>query len=158
MRGTCFYILGLLSRTELARLRLAPLGWQFSPHKEAGIVVPSDANTFLAIPNTAYAGSWANDKNNVFGVKSVPSKPKPDDKARSEEDKRGVGEPASAYERAANAHLVLGHISNLCNHVTQKSSLQALRNLQRDHRSLFTSTCLFFETLKLLGNIVVTLL
>lgn len=67
------------------------------------------------------------DKFNPFGIRKVPSKPKPESK---EEEKSR--EPMDA------GIVVLGHISNLCNHVTQKSSLQALRNLQRDHKALFT--------------------
>lgn len=137
MRGTCFYILGLLSRSDRARTCLAKLGWQFSPHPEAGIVLPLDPQLFLEIPPTPYAGPWASDPLNKYGVKRVPSKPKPSDKEESQKEALGL--------------VVLGHISNLSNHVTQKSSLQALRTLMRENKALFMSPTLLFETFKLLA-------
>lgn len=137
MRGTCFYILGLLSRSDRARTHLSKLGWQFSPHPEAGIVLPLDPQSFLEIPQTPYVGSWATDPSNKYGVKRVPSKPKPSDKDEKKKEVLGL--------------VVLGHISNLSNHVTQKSSLQSLRTLMRENKALFMSPTLLFETFKLLA-------
>jgi len=146
MRGTCFYILGLLSRSQKARRLLAKLGWEFAPHSQAGIVVPSVISSFLSLPQVQSTVSWANDPKNIFGVKNVPSKSK------------GPGEQTEEVEadRDPNSQgsVVLGHISNLCNHVTQKTSLSALRAMRGEpaNRGLFSSGVLLLETFKLLSS------
>lgn len=147
MRGTCFYILGLLSRSPKARRLLARLGWEFAPHSQAGIVVPSSISSFLSLPPVKSAVSWANDPKNIFGVKNVPSKSKgPNEHA---------GEEVEANrDPNSQGSVVLGHISNLCNHVTQKTSLSALRAMRGEpaNKGLFSSGVLLMETLKLLST------
>jgi len=163
MRGTYLYILGLLSRTQSARAFLKKLGWQMPSNYQIGIVIPPmsknfeamdgsfdylrvsqkrDSNGFLSIPKTKYVGSWAADPKNNFGVARVPSK----DKAKEEKMMKKT-DPLSCAQK------ILGHISNLCNHVTQKSSLRALREMRKDdlYKNFFTSTKMLFETLKLLS-------
>merc|ERR1719273_2076941 len=102
-------------------------------------------DSFLSIPETKYIGSWASDLKNTFGVTRVPSK---GDKGKEEQKKKDKEDPVH------RAQTILGHISNLCNHVTQKSSLQALRQIRSDplYKPLFSSTLLLFETLKLLAS------
>ena len=54
---------------------------------------------------------------------------------------------------AEGTEVILSHLSNLCNHVTQKASLQALRAMKAapHHAHLFTQPLLLFETFKLLA-------
>lgn len=93
-----------------------------------------------------FAGSWATDRSNNFGVFVVPakSKIKEVEEAKEGEDDGGLRSKASLVPDS-KAALVLGHISNLCNHVTQKSSLTALRALRAEHKQLFASTAMLFQ-------------
>lgn len=138
MRGTCFYILGLLSRSDPGRAKLSSLGWQFSPQAEAGVIVPVDFCAFMRVPDTPYVGSWAVDEKNKYGVDYVPLKD------------NGPGE-MTATNGASLGKIILGHITNLCNTVTQKTSLNALRSLRNNYKELFASPVLFAEAMKLLG-------
>lgn len=49
--------------------------------------------------------------------------------------------------------VILSHLSNLCNHVTQKASLQSLRAMKAapHHAHLFAQPLLLFECFKLLS-------
>jgi Rapamycin-insensitive companion of mTOR, N-term/Rapamycin-insensitive companion of mTOR, domain 5/Rapamycin-insensitive companion of mTOR RasGEF_N domain/Rapamycin-insensitive companion of mTOR, middle domain len=137
MRGTCFYVLGLLSRTAVGRKRLSQLGWEVSRHPQSGVIVPRDFETFMRMPSSHSTGSWAADPTNQVGLAYVPLKSK----------LPGDNEPDS------RALVILGHISNLSNNVTQKSSLQTLRQMRADTRlqHYFSSPAMLYETLKLLN-------
>lgn len=147
MRGACFYILGLLSRSEEARAELKNIGWQFSSNPDAGTVVPEIISSFLSLPKTPQVKPWAFDPKNIFGIRSVPSKSKTP-------GSNGQEEMESNTDPNCRGAVVLGHISNLCNHVTQKSSLQALRTMRADrkNRAIFSSPTMLFETFKLLSS------
>jgi len=156
MRGTCFYILGLLSRIDKGRDALSKLGWSFSPNASVAVVIPADVPAFLHIPVTPFAGSWAVDKQNNFGVKEVPCKPAegtaPPKPGPGEEKKADAKKPKTGDKMELLAEEILGHLSNLCNHVTQKNSLTDLRALHEEHRDVFRSPSLFFETFKMLTS------
>jgi len=155
MRGTCFYILGLLSRIDKGRDALSKLGWSFSPNPSVAVVIPSDVSAFLHIPVTPFAGSWAVDKQNNFGVREVPCKPAEGTappKPGPGEEKKAVVVKKTGDKMEMLAEEILGHLSNLCNHVTQKNSLTDLRALHEKHRDIFRSPSLFFETFKMLTS------
>jgi hypothetical protein len=158
MRGTCFYILGLLSRTTRAREVLAKMNWDFSPNPQAGIVIPTNVAHFLKVASTSFSGAWASDKNNHIGLSKVPGKGKAKDDGGMDEGtgnnpgNASVNVLESKGEKDNVGNLILGHISNLCNHVTQKGSLQSLRTLRGQYKDVFTSTHLLFETMKMLAS------
>jgi hypothetical protein len=136
MRGNCFYILGLLARSDRAREKLSELGWSFAPHPHVCAVVPASStalSSFLSIPQTNWVGGWALDIANIYGVKP---KKLLNSNVDDEDSVEGI----------------LMHISNLCNHVTQKASLNSLRAMKANPRNqqLFSSTQLYFDTLKLM--------
>ncbi|KAL6058320.1 Cytosolic regulator of adenylyl cyclase [Balamuthia mandrillaris] len=60
IRGTCFYVLGMISRTEAGRQQLEELGWETCPQKPH-ICVPRDlsSNNIFKIARYRYDGSWA---------------------------------------------------------------------------------------------------
>ena len=58
-RGTCYYVIGLLSRCPEARVSLQSIGWESPSNLEATIAVPRELHTFLRIPDYDYSGSWA---------------------------------------------------------------------------------------------------
>ena len=233
MRGTCFYILGLLGRSSLGRTYLSGLGWSFSPFPGACIALPSvvslggttdawhkgemggdavggeegreeeiarrlaeeledddddsipstgarmqiiPASTtvtsslrasplsgFLRLdwPSSSYRGSWALDPANIFGINSSKRTRKVGgvDQPAGGEGEKTVATTTAQKDDANEVlsstegiEVILSHLSNLCNHVTQKNSLQALRTMkaQPHHAHFFTSPLLLFETYKLL--------
>jgi hypothetical protein len=106
MRGTCFYILGLLALTESGRFYLDQLGWDFPINTDLAIAVPKDITTFLKIPVSTYKGSWAMNPGNMYGITEVPStsaklRPKVTDVNYSK--------------------VILGYISNLSNEVVKEA-------------------------------------
>eukprot|EP00461_Guttulinopsis_vulgaris_P002714 UN02715 len=46
--------------------------------------------------------------------------------------------------------IILGHISNLCNHVSQRASLATLRQWKQDYKNIFSSPILFAKVQQLL--------
>jgi len=142
MRGTCFYIMGLLSRTPSARTMLSRLGWRFSPNIDVGIVIPMDTRRFLSVKECGYHGSWAQDPANNFGLEYIPIKNAPLPQTTLKPD----------YSNCKQ--VILGHISNLCNNVTIKPSLSALRALRKDKKakSYFTSAEMLYYTFRIVTS------
>jgi len=117
-------------------------------------------------PASSYAGSGAMDSQNIFGINSSKRTRKTGDAAGGgggggEEAAKASGSAASGANSEVNEPLslseglevILSHLSNLCNHVTQKASLQSLRAMKAAplHAHLFTQPLLLFETYKLLA-------
>lgn len=275
MRGTCFYVLGLLGRSPAARSYLSSLGWCFSPYPGSCITIPSPVpmaatNTalvhqtngsnamvtssplnrstrspsishstssptprslhrthsnslgslleadshsptltptpspfpsmahassssvsiapasssaiqpssasllsplssplsrflHLSWPTTRYAYSWALDPSNIYGIASsdrirkTASATDADASSTTSSSKASaaadVPPPMEALSEMEGLDVVLSHLSNLCNHVTQKTSLSALRSMKSQvvHAPLFSNPRLLFETYKLLA-------
>lgn len=134
MRGTCFYIVGLLSATSQARNMLSRLGWDFPLNKELCIAVPKDVKKFLSVPDDESILSWPLDPKNLYGVSKVPA---------------NTNKPVVKITSESFGPTILGNISNLGNNVTQKSSHSALLKMRQRYPHYFQSTALFFETSKL---------
>jgi hypothetical protein len=148
MRGTCFYILGLMSRSRTARAHLSDLGWLFAQDANATIVVPRDVAAFLRVPAVPYVGSWASDTRNVHGLAKTPAtQTAGGEKVESNDNNAGP-------ERGHECKLILGHVSNLGNHVTQKASLGVLRRLRNKpaYQQFFKSPVLLLEAMKLISS------
>jgi len=142
MRGTCFYIMGLLSRTQSARSVLYDMGWRFSPNQDVGIVIPKDTHSFLHVPKCEYKGSWPMNHHKDFGLSYVPIKNAP------------LPETTLRTDYSNCKQVILGYVSNLCNNVTIKASLNMLRILKKDKkaRPLFSSSEVFFEVFKMIAS------
>lgn len=184
MRGTCFYILGLIAQTHAGRSYLDALGWDCTLDdilvSVAGLVCPRDLSRFLHVPSSPYGASWSMSSENKCGVHivprtgegpgdgaanaattttttttttaGVPNNPGAGAAANGLGNSGGSGGLSKASEAEILAEvessgvvseraceLVLGHISNLCNHVTQRGSLTALRAMKQSQRTLFSS-------------------
>jgi len=62
LRGTCFYVLGLLSRTEQGKQVLFSLGWDTPRTRKTNtICLPKDiaSSSLLTVKECEYEGSWA---------------------------------------------------------------------------------------------------
>ena len=154
-RGTCYYILSLMARSAQGRAVLATLGWAFSSNPLIATVTPADGpsnlSAFLRVKPTKFVGSWPQDTRNTYGI---PSKHRP-----AAGGGAGVPSPTGVVGAVggraySDAELdVLLHISNLCNYVTQKNSLQSLRSMRSSSAfsGLFTSPQLLLDAMHMLS-------
>mmetsp|Transcript_19878 Transcript_19878/g.29740 ORF Transcript_19878/g.29740 Transcript_19878/m.29740 type:complete len:332 (+) Transcript_19878:3448-4443(+) len=142
LKGTCFYIMGLLSRNELGRESLRKLGWRTSPNVDVGIVIPKDTTKFFTVDYNSYKGSWPHDPENTFGLEHVPLKNASLPQTTLKKD----------YSNADS--VILGHLSNLCNSVTIKPSLNELRRLRKEPRArrFFKSTEMLYKVFKMVST------
>ena len=115
MRGTCFYIIGLLSITSKGRHTLSQLGWEFSVNESLGIAFPKDLSKLLKVPDSKFVGSWQSSpqRTMAFGVSTLQ---------RLADTKLNLPDRDEDF-----IPLILAHISSLVNNVTRKTSQVALR-------------------------------
>ena len=154
IRGTCLYILGLLSRTKHGMNKLSSLGFDFPADNlelDLSVAVPKNIDAFFSMGNTEYVKSWPmkdiNDiKNgNQIYCKSSPILARPANMKPLDPNEL-LGKPGHTEET------VMAHISALCNNVTQKSSASSLHKLRTKKPSVFTNPILFRECLKIINS------
>jgi len=143
-------------------------------HGSIGAVYPVGevADKLLTAPRVPFMGSWALSPLNTLSIRSTPI-------ASADADTEaltavgGDGEaPAIALARAKAKRneaileqaeetgvitrdvldIILGHISNLCNPVSMRTSHLTLKTLRDKYRKLFSSPAVLAETLKLLAS------
>jgi len=127
----------LLSLPAAGRDVLDKLGWDFPLNTDLAIAVPKDIVAFLKVPTISFAGSWALNVQNKYGVASVPST---------------TGKTSTKLSPENYSGVVLGHVSNLCNNVTQKQSHATLTRMRQRYPQYFQSPALLFEAAKLLAS------
>jgi hypothetical protein len=213
LRGTCFYLIGLLGLSRTGREHLNVLGWDCTEEDaqiaSVGISIPRNMLSFLHVQPTTLAHGYPlqpmlsaprgpiygpnleavrevllNPPNPtdqpiitidestgykhidiedeiyttyVYGLESVPisNLDATSERARLLDlDNQAIlshceyelcGTPTSSAIK-----LILGHVSNLCNHVSQRSSLQTLRQWKQQYQLLFNSPILFAKVTQLL--------
>lgn len=62
LKGTCYFVLGLISKTPQGVEVLESLGWEAvsPPYGQLeGLCVPKESSKFLSIPEWQFRGSWA---------------------------------------------------------------------------------------------------
>ena len=189
IRGTCFYVIGILSRSRKCRDFLASVNWESPNFTQLGISVPTDLSSFLTIKDCKFSGSWALDHKNYFGsICPLNNLPTPSNLSLSkinycvtkmlngvdhitiacpprkvffgDENDSADFKELPTFKLASSDEiklrltylegLILNHISNLSNHVSQKESHAALVSLRAKHNALFNSPHLFFEVIRLL--------
>jgi len=123
LRGTCFFVIGLISSTPKGKKVLLDLGWECTSTR--CVAVPKDIKStpFLKIPDYVHRGSWAVNAPDF----SLISYPKED--PRSE---------------------ILLYVGNLSNHITTDTASKTLRRLKAKHPELFQSPEIWVQCLKML--------
>lgn len=163
--------------------RPAPLSSTVAPASSSSTTASPLLSSFLALswPASAYCGSWATDPSNLYGINSSKRTRKAGEGgtagaaggAAAGGDAEAGGAKAAApaatgtggssaapkddslevLSLSEGLEVILSHLSNLCNHVTQKASLQSLRAMKAapHHAHLFAQPLLLFECFKLLS-------
>lgn len=215
LRGTCFYLIGLLGLSRTGREHLNVLGWDCTEEDaqitSVGIAVPRNMLSFLHVESTPLSrgyplqpllsssarlngpafGPFTNPattvasklnivgdaivstdnttgvknidieddiySNYVYGLERVPVSNLDPNSERFRLLQRDNQTILSHCEydlygtpTVAAIELVLGHISNLCNHVSQRTSLTILRQWKQQYQLLFNSPILFAKVTQLL--------
>merc|ERR1712130_964987 len=150
IRGTCLYVLGLLSRTQSGMNQLSKYGFGFPADNlecDLSVAVPQDLHeidSFFVLSTTNYVQSehLSNTKISCYSPPKLcrPGNVKPLDPNEL------LGKQGHTEET------ILAHISSLSNNVTQKSSASALHSIRTKKPSVFTNPLLFRETLKILNT------
>ncbi|PLW12704.1 hypothetical protein PCASD_21619 [Puccinia coronata f. sp. avenae] len=126
VRGTCYFVLGLISLTSEGSELLEDAGWatvQTPLGMITGICVPTRLNEFVVNP------TWQPKQKHL-----------PDLAARYTPFKSPI------YRK------ILNSIANLSNHLLANNSSKTLAKLKAKHREAFQDLGLFYRTLKMLGN------
>ncbi|KAH9452898.1 hypothetical protein Pst134EB_016847 [Puccinia striiformis f. sp. tritici] len=126
VRGTCYFVLGLISSTSEGSELLEDVGWatvQTPLGIITGICVPTRLDKFVVNP------TW---------------KPK----------KKKLPDLSTCYIpfKSPIHRKILVSIANLSNHLLANNSSKTLARLKLRHRESFTDLGLFYRTLKILGN------
>ncbi|KAJ0409015.1 hypothetical protein ATCC90586_005199 [Pythium insidiosum] len=112
LRGTCFFVLGLVSRSSAGRRHLARLGWNPAREPRCAIAVPQNCHALFGWPATPGA---------VCQVTHPPASPL-----------------QPLLRRVPPAWTdVLRHVADLSNHITQKEAHAALNKLRQAKSPLF---------------------
>ena len=161
-RGTCYYLLSLITRSPAGRATLERLGWQMSTNAGVGVVVPGEkmeaGKDFLRIGvglgGKGRTGGWATDRSNLYGI---PMKGKGSGSTTSSTSISSASTTVSSVpplRSYTDAELdILLHISNLCNYVNQSRSLTSLRamRLSSAFAPLFASSALLLDAMRMLA-------
>ncbi|CED82219.1 ste16 protein [Phaffia rhodozyma] len=125
VRGTCYFILGLISFTRPGADFLMEFDWEAtnsSTGQPTGLCIPIDSSKF------SYIQPWK-------PIRSL------------EPSGAALVMPTSIVEQS-----VLSAIGNLSNHVQASASFSILSRLKRTHRDLFSSIPLFYRALHILSS------
>jgi len=147
IRGTCLYVLGLLSRTQSGMTHLSHFGFGFPADNfdlDLAVAMPEDVHEFFELRDNRHMHAL-HTVNHAISCFSPPALCRPGNMKPMDPNEL-LGKSGHTEET------VLAHISSLCNNVTQKSSASALHRLRSKKPSIFTNPLLFRETLKLLNT------
>eukprot|EP00743_Colponemidia_sp_Colp-15_P007761 GILK01008403.1.p1 GENE.GILK01008403.1~~GILK01008403.1.p1 ORF type:complete len:1354 (+),score=260.34 GILK01008403.1:95-4156(+) len=135
LRGTCFYVLGLLSRSKRAREVLKGLGWVSPADDMSCISVPEDVSKFFQVPAYEFSGSWPLQCANGL---------------ETEADKSEIVTPSNKDHKKITE--ILAAMSNLSNHVMQKAAHGALLKLRQQNGDLFACAEVFQRVHEMLAS------
>jgi len=121
IKGTCFFVLGLIANTSKGCIILKEYGWEtpFLPYnKIVNYCVPLDTSRFLKIPKWEFYGSIIN--NEFLYDINIQKKLYDDIELK-----------------------ILKNIGSLCNHILSNASSKALSKIKMEKPEYFTSVKLF---------------
>lgn len=116
IRGTCFFVLGLVSRSTPGRRHLSRLGWDAARDSKCSIAVPQNPNALFGWPTSQSAASAP-----VYSITQTPTSPLQILLSRSPSEWKDV----------------LRFVADLSNHITQKEAHSSLHKLRTTKPELF---------------------
>ncbi|DBA03145.1 TPA: hypothetical protein N0F65_003865 [Lagenidium giganteum] len=117
IRGTCFFVLGLISRSAAGRRSLSRLGWDSPRDSRVSISVPQDCNSLFVWPKATNNS----DEKPICPVTQTPSSPL----------QTLLSKVPPEWKE------VLRYVADLSNHITQKEAHASLNKLKAAKSTLF---------------------
>eukprot|EP01098_Paradermamoeba_levis_P015285 TRINITY_DN7669_c0_g1_i1.p1 TRINITY_DN7669_c0_g1~~TRINITY_DN7669_c0_g1_i1.p1 ORF type:complete len:251 (-),score=74.48 TRINITY_DN7669_c0_g1_i1:70-744(-) len=164
LRGTCFYVLGLLSSTDYGREILDFLGWESDA--QSHICIPKDLKSsgFLSIPAYKYKGSWA-----IASPDIPPFSPGPPTSISTSSSSSGISSSASPSPNSASSasspststsgegntdlkEEIRTSVINISNHISSENASRTLKKIKTTNPELFVSAPLTMEVYRLMEN------
>ncbi|KAJ3020885.1 hypothetical protein HKX48_009567 [Thoreauomyces humboldtii] len=139
IKGTCYYVLGLVAKTPQGVEILEDFGWEtvlpVSNGQLPGLCIPKDPASFLKMPVWKYRGAWP----------EYQIAPHPPDEGDSEEDvdRHGGLDPADEE--------ILACIANMSNHILANAASKSLSKLRNDNPPRFARPALYLRVLRMLS-------
>eukprot|EP01117_Protostelium_nocturnum_P011476 TRINITY_DN4163_c0_g1_i2.p1 TRINITY_DN4163_c0_g1~~TRINITY_DN4163_c0_g1_i2.p1 ORF type:complete len:1169 (+),score=280.38 TRINITY_DN4163_c0_g1_i2:189-3695(+) len=125
IRGTCFYVLGMMSQIHEARQILDSLSWESPMGSKSFITLPKDSksNTFLKMPEYKFEGSFPMS-----------------------------GQLKYLDEMDEISKEILTNVAHLSNTISAESALKSLRRLKALHSEFFSSAVVMLQVYRLLST------
>jgi rapamycin-insensitive companion of mTOR len=136
MRGTCLYIVGMLSTTAEARERLIELKWARADERSVAVPDAIHASSsrvpqLFSVPTLPYAGSWA--RQCATGAKTPA-----DTAAMGREADECVRRGQLSADEGVKVKELLGHAADMQNTVMLQEGKAGLLAVKREMPRLFT--------------------
>ncbi|KAJ3087070.1 hypothetical protein HK102_011873 [Quaeritorhiza haematococci] len=128
LKGTCHYVIGLISLTPKGVEVLESLGWDTvtTPYGNLeGLSVPMDPSRFLTVPDWNYRGSWPDKQRRLRYARTM--------KLDSVEQE------------------VVKCVGNMSNHILANAASKSLSKLRHEHPMHFTRMSLYIEVLRMVS-------
>lgn len=129
IRGTCFFVLGLISRSSTGRRDLSRLGWNAANVSLSSISVPQNCNSLFVWPRPPASSSSSSDSISGDGVLTTKASP--------------VTQVPSSPLQILLAKVppewreILRLVADLSNHITQKEAHSSLNKMRTTKSALF---------------------
>jgi len=125
IRGTCFYVLGMISHIDTGRDKLASFGWESPSNPNSWISLPKNINksNFFRIPSYQHVGSFATSNQIQY--------------------------PEDNNETRQEILTAVGHLSNF---ISAESASRTLKRIKASNPEHFMSASLLYSVFKLLGT------
>jgi hypothetical protein len=179
LRGVCFFVLGLLSRTDKGNKRLAQAGWEAAPNPRA-VAVPKNPSDLFKISMTSFMGSpcelnrlitgnnsASNSNSNLQGMTVSPaisgelagssSPPTASSSSSSlslfpNNKNYSIHTIAQRFNLNEPEELVLNLIAKLPGRVYFDESMDVLKSIQASNPQVFTSRDLYIAVHSVIGE------
>ncbi|KAI9096093.1 Rapamycin-insensitive companion of mTOR, N-term-domain-containing protein [Phlyctochytrium arcticum] len=127
LKGTCYYVIGLIAKTPAGVELLEDLGWETVAQSHGvleGLCIPKDESLFLHISNWQYKGSWPE-----YTVKSK----------------------FNLEDFDATEQEILKCIGNMSNHILANAASKTLSKIRHENSNCFQRITLYLEVLRMLS-------
>lgn len=130
IRGTCFFVLGLISRSSSGRRNLSRLGWDAANVSQSSISVPQNCNSLFVWPHHA-AATTTSSSSSAGESTSVTSRVSPVTQTPHSPLQVLLTKVPPEWKE------VLRLVADLSNHITQKEAHSSLNKLRTAKPALF---------------------
>ncbi|KAJ3124003.1 hypothetical protein HK098_001434 [Nowakowskiella sp. JEL0407] len=127
IRGTCYYVLGMISRNTIGAEQLLKLGWESTDTIQGSVsrfCIPKDTNQFLSIPLWQFKGSLATNPTKI----------------------RFASTTTDPVEQE-----ILKNIGNMTNHILANAASKTLSKMRFEYPHCFAKVEVYIGALQLLS-------